>query len=140
MKNGHPHVFLSYSRQDKPFAVAVVAALRERGAETWFDDTDLAPGVNWEEELFAAMDSADVFAYFASKHTSNSKWSQLELGAAISAARGGHLQLVPILVPGATASDLPFPLKRMEPISEPTPELVADRIQEALAGTPVAAA
>ena len=43
-----PHVFISYSRQDKPFAQRLIDELHKRGVKVWID-SEIKPGTaSWE--------------------------------------------------------------------------------------------
>ena len=140
MKNGHPQLFLSHASHDSAQVEQIGEFLRERGYSIWFDEGEMASGHEWADRVFERIKQSDAFVSFVSPGRKDSRWQLVELGAALIPSSEGKLRLLPVLLPGATAADVPGPLKRLLPISEPTPELVADRIQEALAGTPVAAA
>ncbi len=139
MRNGHPQLFLSYNHSDRIEAEKVAGLLRERGVSCWLDASELAPGDNWEDRMFEAIRGADAFVSFVSPGRKDSRWQLVELGAALIPSSEGKLRLLPVLLPGATAADVPGPLRRFKPISEPTSEAVAERIAEALAAAPVAA-
>jgi len=54
-------VFISYSRVDQPFVVALDAFLTELGISVWFDKKSLLPGKKWEEVIDDQIQSARVF-------------------------------------------------------------------------------
>lgn len=60
-------VFISYSRQELTFADALSQELAWRGIESWIDIRGLQPGRAWLDQLFAAIDHADVLLLIVSK-------------------------------------------------------------------------
>ena len=51
-------VFISYSRKDYYFAESLTFALIQRDVAAWLDVKDLRPGVDWEQRLESAIDTA----------------------------------------------------------------------------------
>lgn len=139
MREGRFNFFISHASNNSADVRRIAESLRERGLSIWLDVDSLKPGDVWADKTFDAITESDAFVLFVSPRQKNSPSQLMELGAALIRSHQEKFPLLPVLLPGATVADVPGPLKRFLPISEPTPELVADRIQEALAGTPVAA-
>ena len=55
-------VFISYSRKDYYFAESLTFALIQRDVAAWLDVKDLRPGVDWEQRLESAIDTASCLA------------------------------------------------------------------------------
>src|SRR3712207_6126465 len=54
-------VFLCHSLGDKPAVRDLYQRLRaEQGIEPWFDEEDLLPGQDWDQEIQKAVRAADV--------------------------------------------------------------------------------
>jgi hypothetical protein len=60
-------VFISYSRKDYYFAESLTLALLERQIGAWLDVKDLRPGVDWEEPLESAIDTASCLVLIVSR-------------------------------------------------------------------------
>jgi hypothetical protein len=54
-------VFMSYSRRDKEFVRRLYDALEEHQRHAWVDWEGIPPSADWMREVFAAIESADVF-------------------------------------------------------------------------------
>ncbi len=59
-------VFISYSRKDYYFAESLTFALIQRDVAAWLDVKDLRPGVDWEQRLESAIDTASHLVLVAS--------------------------------------------------------------------------
>lgn len=59
-------VFISYSRKDYYFAESLTLALIQRNVPAWLDVKDLRPGVDWEQQLESAIDTASHLVLVAS--------------------------------------------------------------------------
>jgi dipeptidyl aminopeptidase/acylaminoacyl peptidase len=86
-------IFISYSRRDKPFVVALQAALVERGREVWVDLTDIPPSTEWLREIYAGIETAHAFVFVIGPESVASRYCSEEVA---HAARHGK-RLVPIL-------------------------------------------
>lgn len=49
------HAFVSYSSGDRATAMQIVAALNDRGVDTWIDTEDIAVGAEWEMAIDTAL-------------------------------------------------------------------------------------
>ena len=59
-------VFISYSRKDYYFAESLTFALIQRDVAAWLDVKELRPGVDWEQRLESAIDTASHLVLVAS--------------------------------------------------------------------------
>lgn len=59
-------IFLSYSRADLDYIATLVDALREKGADIWFDK-NIRTGEQWDNTLEEQIKAADVFLIVMSK-------------------------------------------------------------------------
>jgi hypothetical protein len=87
-------LFISYSRVDSAFALRLVGDLKQRGVEAWLDQLDIPAGVNWDNEIEAALDHAQTVVVILSSVSSKSENVKNEIGAALERGK----QIVPIVV------------------------------------------
>jgi hypothetical protein len=62
-------VFVSYSSQDAAVANAVVENLEQHGARCWITPRDIAPGLQYADEVAGAINNAQVLVLVLSEHT-----------------------------------------------------------------------
>src|SRR5262245_29450776 len=62
-----PYAFLSYSRDDSSFAVRLGRDLKHRGIQVWFDQLDIPPGSDWDEEVTKALHGARDVLFVVSR-------------------------------------------------------------------------
>lgn len=86
-------VFISYAREDKPFAQRLDAALRAAGRECWVDWEDIPLSADWLQEVKAGIESAETFLFIISPASLNSGPCSQEI---IHAAEHGK-RIVPLL-------------------------------------------
>ncbi len=85
-------VFISYSRKDKDFVLALHQALVKRDRDTWVDWEDIPLTAKWLEELYTGIEHADAFAFVISPDSVASKVCKEELDHAVH----NNKRLVPI--------------------------------------------
>jgi hypothetical protein len=62
-----PDVFVSYSRQDKPFVEGrLLPALAARGKDVWIDLEDIPPAADWRERIWDGIGAARAFVFVLS--------------------------------------------------------------------------
>ena len=66
-------IFLSYAREDWERVGEAYRRLMELGYDVWLDSASIRVGESWDEALRAAMDDANVFIFFLSRHTSDNR-------------------------------------------------------------------
>src|SRR5918997_538145 len=85
-------VFISYSRKDKDFVLALHRALEERDRDSWVDWEDIPLTAKWLEEVYSGIEHADTFAFVISPDSVASKIYKQELDHAVE----NNKRLVPI--------------------------------------------
>jgi len=70
--------FLSYSRKDVAWASILAEGLAESGVDLFVDVTAMEPGDDWKNEIYNAIDGADVFFLLWSENAANSAWVSKE--------------------------------------------------------------
>ena len=73
-------VFISYSSADRPWALKLYEALKERGFEPFLDQKRLDIGKPWEPALAKAVQTSQHFIVLWSNHAEKSRWVGRELG------------------------------------------------------------
>ncbi len=85
-------IFLSYSRADSHRAAEVVAELKARGHQVWWDQ-ELQPGDNWSRELELVLDRAGYVVVLWTPKSVESDWVQKEAALALE-----RRKLIPVLL------------------------------------------
>ena len=62
-------VFLSYAREDTDAARRIADALRSRGVEVWFDQSELRGGDAWDAKIRRQINDCALFLPIISRHT-----------------------------------------------------------------------
>ncbi len=94
-------VFLSHNSRDKPQVETLAFALRDAGIRPWLDKWELIAGRPWQEELAAALRTADAVVVCCGPHGLG-KVQQPEIDLALDHAwRDVNRLVVPVLLPGA---------------------------------------
>jgi predicted protein tyrosine phosphatase len=104
------YVFISYSRQDRPFVERLTAQLREAAVRTWTDLDDISAGQDWAQEIYRGLLEADVLIYVASKNSAHSRWMNAEFTAFLKTAK----RVIPIIIDDDGPTNLPDPLQRLQ--------------------------
>lgn len=61
------HIFISYSRTNKDFAIELVNALKKSGHAVWIDQSDIIAGEDWSEKINEAIRGAKAFVIIVSR-------------------------------------------------------------------------
>ena len=80
----NPVAFISYCREDKAVADAVVAGLEANGIPCWIAPRNVRPGENWGGSIIKAITNAKVMVLVFSEHTNNSPHVMNEIERAVS--------------------------------------------------------
>lgn len=90
------HVFVSYSRKDRPYVKQLVEHLRSAGITVWIDET-LQPGTpTWVRAVERAIDDCTAFVPVMTPNSSESAWVDRE----IDLAQELNKPILPLLVEG----------------------------------------
>jgi len=96
-------VFVSYSRKDADFARQLNTALQEADKTTWFDQESISTGVDFENEIFKGINSADNFLFVLSADAVSSEYCEREVNYASEQSKRFisvlHREVDPALMP-----------------------------------------
>lgn len=94
------NVFLSYSSTNKEVAERVATALKAAGLPIWFDEWNIAKGLDFQEQLEKAIHTARA-AVFLLGSGGGGRWAQAELRACLVESRDRGFPIIPVMLPGA---------------------------------------
>ena len=94
--------FFSYSRDDSDFALRLAEDLKAAGASVWLDQTDIAPGQEWDNAVEDALSQSPRVLLVLSPASVKSRNVRNEITFALEA----HKAIVPVLY-----QDCPIPLQ-----------------------------
>jgi hypothetical protein len=100
-------IFVSYSSDDRPFALGLVKELQRLGANVWIDQLGIGLGENWDNAIEEALEKSETFMLILSPTSVESQNVQDEVSIAINTKK----KLVPILI---KACELPMRLQRRQ--------------------------
>jgi hypothetical protein len=110
-------IFLCHGKEDKEHARSLYRRLREAAYDPWLDEENLAPGVEWEPAIRAAVRGSDVVLVCLSRQSSSKVgFVQKEIRLALDAADErpeGLTYLIPIKLEDC---DLPSRLQRWQAV------------------------
>jgi formylglycine-generating enzyme required for sulfatase activity len=89
------HVFISYDRDDQPYARGLASSLRERGFEIWMDDR-IDFGDRWWREIVKAVRASAAFVVVMTPDSEESEWVERE----ILLAQDERKPIFPVLLRG----------------------------------------
>lgn len=75
----YDHIFVSYSRMDRPVVWRRVQSLKRRCKTIFFDEESLQIAGQWKQEIADSIRKAGLFALFWSEAASQSEWVSKEL-------------------------------------------------------------
>lgn len=100
------HIFVSHSHQDNPFCRALVEALRNAGADAWYDEHNLGPG-HLMREIQAELQARPIFIVILSPAALASTWVEDETTWFYSLYRAEpHRVIVPVLAAPIQPDDI----------------------------------
>ena len=100
-------IFVSYSSEDRPFAVGLTKALQKSGANVWIDQLAIGLGENWDNAIEEALEKSETFMLILSPTSVESQNVQDEVSIAINTDK----KFVPILI---KECDLPMRWQRKQ--------------------------
>ena len=87
-------IFVSYSSNDRPFAMHLADKLEQLGAKVWIDQHHIQLGDDWDNSIEQALDSSDTLLLIISPTAVNSENVKDEVSIAIQENK----RLVPIMI------------------------------------------
>lgn len=99
--------FISYSRDNKDFALELGKELRASGFPIWLDQLDIPTGARWDDEIERALEQCEIFLVVLTPNSIASNNVKDEIGYAIDANK----RIMPILLEHA---NIPFRLRRFQ--------------------------
>jgi hypothetical protein len=91
---GRWHIFISYSRVDRPIVLPVIALLRTARRSVFWDVDTIPPGVKWRQQIDVAIAGCSTFLLFWCWHSERSRVVKREWQHAIATRR----RVVPVLL------------------------------------------
>jgi WD40 repeat protein len=86
-------VFISYSRKDVEFARRLANELTKTDRDVWIDWEDIPRAVDWLNEIYTGIESADAFVFVVSPNSLRSEVCNYELGH----ARTQNKRVIPVI-------------------------------------------
>jgi len=122
---GSELIFVSYSSNDRPFALGFTKALESLGAKIWIDQLGIKLGQNWDNAIEDALETADTIILLISPTAADSQNVQDE----VSIAKEKNKKLVPVLI---MPCDLPMRWKRLQyaDLTTDAEKAIRDIVQE----------
>lgn len=102
-RGGEPYVFVCYSHEDSGLVYPDLVALRDSGANLYYDE-GISPGHEWTEELARAIDGASQLVCFISARSVASRHCRNEIQYALDQDK----QVIPVFL---ERTELPGGLK-----------------------------
>lgn len=96
---GKIDVFLSHNSADKAPVKAIAEKLRAEGLRPWLDEWELRPGLPWQPNIEAALESSAAVAVFVGPDGFG-PWERLEMRAALSLQVEKGNPVIPVALPG----------------------------------------
>lgn len=77
-----PHVFVSHGKEDAWVANRIAQGIRECGASTFLDETDIAKGDDFKKLIHREIEYSDELVALFTPWSLNRSWVWVEIGAA----------------------------------------------------------
>lgn len=100
-------IFLSYNTKDRAIVLRTAEALTKQGINSWYDIERIPQGASIHDSLGKAMSAAKIVAIFWGRHGKGS-WQAQEIDVAIGLRASKGILIIPILLYGTTADQLPI--------------------------------
>jgi len=105
-------VFLCHNGDDKPAVHSIAQQLRSQGILPWLDEAELIPGRPWQDELERQIGNIRAAAVFVGP-SGIGPWQNREMRAFLNEFVERECPVIPVLLPKATAPELPVFLRSM---------------------------
>jgi formylglycine-generating enzyme required for sulfatase activity len=99
--------FISYARTDSDFVLRLAGDLKQRGANVWLDQLDIAPGRPWDREVERALTACSELVVILSPASVESQNVMDEVAFALDEGK----TVIPVLYSNCR---IPFRLRRLE--------------------------
>lgn len=86
------HVFISHGSENRDEATELCAFIEARGVKCWIAPRDVRPGIDYSEELQAAIENAAAFVVLVTDHSNRSPYVRAETEMAFSS----HKPIFPV--------------------------------------------
>src|SRR6266576_695146 len=109
---------MSYAQPDRAVASHLADDLTQAGIDVWFDQK-LRPGDNWQDQITRHIENAEAVVVLISPSSLQSEWVAREWTMALVRSledRSSSSRIIPVLVGGASFSDLPRVLQDIQAI------------------------
>jgi hypothetical protein len=106
-----PRVFISYSRDDRPFVDRLSADLRRFGVQTWVDVENIKPGARWDEALNSGLQEAAALVFILSRKMVASRWMLLELQHFASSQ---NKTIFPVIIQDIDLTQVPSEIRNIQ--------------------------
>ena len=125
------NVFLSYPSQEQPLAERLNLALLALGHDVFFDRADLPAGLEYNQAIAQAIESADLFIFFITPDSvASGRYTLTELGLAERRWPHPDGRLLPVMIAPTDRALIPS-YARAVSIFTPRGDIVAETAQEA---------
>jgi len=96
-------VFISYSKDARPWAEKLSESLENKGVPTWTDFKSIKPGQRWIVEIQRALDDAQYFLIVIGPKNQIGEWQDREWQGALQRTWADpKKQIIPVLIDNAT--------------------------------------
>ncbi len=129
-------VYLSFRSRDRGLVRPIAERLRQVGVRFYFDEQDLQPGRNWQNDLQKALDASPACVVFVGEDLG--VWQAQEVIGTVSqrlAASRGRFRVIPAILPGSSPARLPEFLRDIAPVDfNVDPDGAFDRLLNGIRG------
>lgn len=110
-----PKVFISHASEDKErFVLSFATALRASGLDAWVDKWEMLPGDSIVKKIFTeGIDEAAAVVVVISTNSISKRWVREELDAAVVKRINDDSQLIPVVLDGLSAEQVPAPIRHL---------------------------
>lgn len=106
--------FISYGRRDsKQFATDLYKRMSAEGREVWFDQEDIPLGVDFQEQIYEGIETANNFIFIIAPHSVKSEYCLKEILHAIKFNK----RIIPLLHIMPSNEDMAFMHKTIEKLN-----------------------
>jgi hypothetical protein len=109
-------VFISYSRKDQDIVKCIAGKLRDRNVKVWLDEWELPVGMQFVPEIEKVLAVVPTIVVFYGSRGFG-PWQQTEVYSVYDRAFRSKCRLIPVMLPGVAAGDLPPFLKTFNGIA-----------------------